>query len=66
VNFLDFPVIALKGDLLDLRAMALQWLEPAENDADWEPLTLLGRVDIQTDEPNSFAVEFAAVGKLGC
>ena len=63
VNFLDFQVMALRGDFLDLRTMALQWLEPAEDDADWEPLTLVGRVETGADEPNWFAVEFVVVDK---
>jgi sulfatase modifying factor 1 len=63
VNFLDFHLMALRGNLLDLHTMASQWLESGENDADWQPLTLLGRVDIQTDEPNSFVVEFVVVDK---
>ena len=63
VNFLDFHLIALQGNLLNLHTMASQWLESGENDADWQPLTLLGRVDIQMGEPNSFAVEFVVVDK---
>jgi formylglycine-generating enzyme required for sulfatase activity len=63
VNFLDFHFTALEGNLLDLHTMASQWLQSGEDDADAEPLTLLGRVDIQTDEPDSFAVEFVLVNK---
>jgi len=63
VNFLDFHLMALQGNLLDLHTMASQWLQSGEDDADTEPLTLLGRVDIQTAKPNSFAVEFVVVDK---
>jgi len=64
VNFLDFPLMASEGSLLDLDAMARQWLRSGQDDAAGaEPLTLLGRVDMQTDDPNSFAVQFVVVGK---
>jgi len=63
VNFLDFHFTALEGNLLDLQTMASQWLQSGEDDADAEPLTLPGRIDMQTDEPNSFAVQFVVVGK---
>jgi formylglycine-generating enzyme required for sulfatase activity len=63
VNFLDFPLMALENSLLDLHTLARQWLRSGEDDAAAEPLTLLGRVDMQTDEPNSFAVQFVVVGK---
>jgi len=63
VNFLDFHFTALEGNLLDLQTMASQWLQSGEDDADAEPLTLLGRADIQMGDPNSFAVEFVVVGK---
>jgi len=63
VNFLDFHLTALDGNLRDLHTMASQWLRSGEDDAGAEPLTLLGRVDIQTDEPNPFAVEFVVVAK---
>jgi len=63
VNFLDFHLTASQGNLLDLHTMASQWLDSGENDAEGDMLTLLGRVDIQTDEPNSFAVEFVVVDK---
>jgi formylglycine-generating enzyme required for sulfatase activity len=63
VNFLDFPLMALQGNLLALDTMARQWLHSGEDDAEAEPLTILGGVDIQADEPNSFAVEFVVVGK---
>ena len=58
VNFLDFPLVASEGSLLELHTLAGQWLE-----SDEEPLTILGRADIQTDEPNSFAVELVVVDK---
>jgi len=63
VNFLDFHLMALQGNLLDLHTMASQWLDSGENDAEGGMLTLLGRVDIQMGEPNSFAVELAVVDK---
>ena len=50
VNFLDFHFTALEGNLLDLHAMASQWLQSGEDDADAESLTLLGRADIQMGE----------------
>ena len=50
VNFLDFHLMALRGNLLDLDTMASQWLHSGEDDADAEPLTLLGRADIQMGE----------------
>ena len=58
VNFLDFQIMASQGNLLDLQSLAGQWLE-----FDDDPPTILGRVDMQTDEPNSFAVEFAVIAK---
>jgi sulfatase modifying factor 1 len=58
VNFLDFPLIASDSNLLDLHTLAGQWLE-----SDEEPPTILNRIDIQTDEPDSFAVELVVVGK---
>jgi formylglycine-generating enzyme required for sulfatase activity len=63
VNFLDFHLTVSQRNLLDLHTMASQWLDSGENDAERDMLTLLGRVDIQTDEPNSFAVEFVVVDK---
>jgi formylglycine-generating enzyme required for sulfatase activity len=63
VNFLDFHLMAAQGNFLDLDTMASQWLESGENDAEGGMLTILGRVDIQTAKPNSFAVEFVVVDK---
>jgi formylglycine-generating enzyme required for sulfatase activity len=63
VNFLDFHLMALEPNLLDLHAMASQWLQSGEDDADAESLTLLGRADNQMGEPNSFAVEFVVIEK---
>jgi len=63
VNFLDFHFTALEGNLLDLHAMASQWLQSGEDDADADPATLLGRADTQMGEPNSFAVEFVVLDK---
>ena len=58
VDFNDFAMMASGGNFLDLHTLALQWLET--ND---EPLTILGRVDTQTDDPDSFAVEYVVVDK---
>ena len=58
VNFLDFQMMASQGSLLDLHTMAAQWLE-----TDDDPPTILSQVDMQTEEPNSFAVQFVVVGK---
>lgn len=63
VNFLDFQVMVLEGSFLDLQTMALQWLEPGEDDIDAEPLSLLGKVESRADEVDSFAVEFVVVDK---
>ena len=63
VNFLDFSIMPLQGNLLDLQTVVSQWLESGENDAGRELLTLLGRADIQMGEPNSFAVEFVVLDK---
>lgn len=61
VNFLDFDFTALQGNLLDIQTMASQWLQSGQDDD--EPLPLLGRVDSQMGEPNSFAVEFIVVNR---
>jgi sulfatase modifying factor 1 len=58
VNFLDFQMMASQGSLLELHTMAAQWLE-----SDDDPPTILSRVDMQMQEPNSFAVQFVVVGK---
>ena len=63
VNFLDFHLMALRGNLLDLHTMASQWLQSGQDDSAPEPLTLLGQADIQMGEPNSFAVEFVVLDK---
>jgi len=63
VNFLDFHFTALEGNLLDLQTVASQWLQSGEDDTDAAPLTLLGWVDTQMGEPNSFTVQFMVVGK---
>jgi len=63
VNFLDFHLMALQGNLLDLHTMASQWLNSGQNDAQEQMLPLLGRGDIQMGEPNSFAVEFVVADK---
>ncbi|MBN2271654.1 MAG: formylglycine-generating enzyme family protein [Sedimentisphaerales bacterium] len=61
VNFLDFQIMAGRGSLLDLDALAGQWLE-----SDDEPPAILSRADMQSDDPNGpnlFAVELVVVGK---
>ncbi len=58
VNFLDFQMMASQGSLLELHTMAAQWLE-----SDDDPPTILSQVDMQMQEPNSFAVQFVVVGK---
>jgi len=58
VNFLDFQMMGPESRFFELQTMASQWL-----DADFEPLTILGRVDMQADGPDSFAVELVVVDK---
>ncbi|MBN2271060.1 MAG: formylglycine-generating enzyme family protein [Sedimentisphaerales bacterium] len=62
VDFNDFAILAAtRGRLLDIHSLAGQWLK-----FDPEPSTLLGRVEMQTDdpnEPNQFAVELVVVGR---
>lgn len=61
VNFLDFRIIASDRDSLGLEAMASQWLETHEEEAD--PLIILGRVKRKPPEPVSFEVRFEVVDK---
>ncbi len=63
VNFLDFHLMAIDGNLLDLHTMASQWLQSGQDDSEAEPVMLLGWADTQMGEPNSFTVQFMVVGK---